>query len=64
MYSAVTGQVPTSKSRIPPISGHQRKIPALAQVVIISPPEDKKGIEAEQLKNEVMQLIDPSKEEI
>lgn len=64
MYSTVIGQIPSVKSKIPPLSGISKKIPSLAQVAVISPPEGRKDIDAELLKSEVMQMIDPGKEKI
>lgn len=52
------------RPRIPPITGARRMSPTMLQSVIISPTDESKKIEAEELKKKIMGLIDPYKDKI
>lgn len=62
-YSTAMGQGTDRGNKIPPLSGIRKKIPTLAQVAIISPPEGSEK-NVEETKKDVMALINPANEKI
>lgn len=49
---------------VPAISGTRKMTPTLAHTVVISPVNEKKKTDAEELKKSVMSIIDPCKDKI